>query len=124
MSPDGVQRIDKWLWFARFAKTRSAAQTLAKSGRVRINKVRNESASKVLRIGDVLTLTLEHGVQVVKVTAVGARRGPAAEARLLYEEEMFVAHRRPDPVGGSAAPEKRPDKRARRELRDLKRNEG
>lgn len=124
MSPAGVQRIDKWLWYARFAKTRSAAQKLAMSGRIRVNKVRNESASKVLRIGDILTLALDRGVQVVKVVAIGERRGPAREAQLLYEEEMFLASQRPRQSAASTAPLGRPDKRARRQLRSFKRDEG
>ena len=60
-SRDTRQRIDKWLWFARLAKTRTAAQKLAVSGRVRVNREKSDSASRLVRMGDVLTIALESG---------------------------------------------------------------
>src|SRR5690606_23820911 len=80
------QRIDKYLWHARLAKTRGAAQKLAVSGRVRVNRERNESASRPVRPGDVLTVALDAGIRVLRIVALGSRRGPASEARLLYED--------------------------------------
>lgn len=124
MSEGPGQRIDKWLWHARFAKTRTTAQTLARSGRVRINKVRNDSASHVVRVGDVLTLTLDGGVKVIRIIAMAVRRGPAAEARTLYVEEMSIpASRPPASPLAEAAPLARPGKRDRRRLMALKRSE-
>ena len=83
---EGAQRIDKWLWHARFARTRGAAQRLALSGHVRINRERVGAASRLVRPGDVLTIALGRGVRVVVVRAIGARRGSAQDARHLYEE--------------------------------------
>lgn len=79
------QRLDKWLWFARFAKTRAAAQRLIGDGHVRIGGRRVENASHGLKPGDVLTLALPHATLVVRLVALGLRRGPAEEARTLYE---------------------------------------
>ncbi len=79
------QRLDKWLWFARFAKTRATAQRLIEDGHVRVGGRRIETASHGLKVGDVLTLALPHATLVVRLTALGQRRGPADEARTLYE---------------------------------------
>jgi ribosome-associated heat shock protein Hsp15 len=81
-----AQRIDKWLWHARFARTRGAAQRLALSGHVRVNRERVLAASRLVRPGDVLTIALGHGVRVVVVRGIGDRRGSAAAAQHLYEE--------------------------------------
>jgi ribosome-associated heat shock protein Hsp15 len=86
MTGEDRQRIDKWLWFARLAKTRTAAQKLAVSGRVRVNREKNDSASRAVKVGDVLTVALDSGVRILRISANGERRGPAAEARLLYED--------------------------------------
>jgi ribosome-associated heat shock protein Hsp15 len=78
-------RIDKWLWHARFCKTRGMAQDRAVRGHIRLNGQRVEKSSVPVRIGDMMTLTHLDKVILVKVLALGARRGPASEARLLYE---------------------------------------
>jgi ribosome-associated heat shock protein Hsp15 len=107
----GRQRLDKWLWFARLVRTRTLAQKLAAAGRVRINRVRTDSPSHAIRIGDVLTVTLESGVRVLKVLDTGERRGPAPEARLLYDDlAPPEARAMPAPSGP------RPTKRDRRAL--------
>ena len=80
------QRLDKWLWFARFAKSRTLAAKLAQSGYVRVNGQRIDSAAKALAVGDVVTLALARTTTVVRVENLGERRGPAPEARLLYTE--------------------------------------
>jgi ribosome-associated heat shock protein Hsp15 len=82
---EGRQRLDKWLWFARFAKTRSLAAKLVAEGHVRVNGQRTETAAKAIAAGDVLTIAAPHVTAVVRVQAPGERRGPAPEARLLYE---------------------------------------
>ena len=106
---DTRQRIDKWLWFARFVKTRTLAQKLVQSGNVRVNREKTDSASHPLKIGDVLTISLEREVRAVRVLAAGVRRGPAEEARRLYEDMTPPA---PLPrQGGGARPTKR-DRRA------------
>ncbi len=84
--PIGKIRLDKWLWFARVVKTRAIAQELAESGHVRVNGQRTVSASRAIRIGDVLTIALPSRVKVLKVTDVAERRGPASDAVHLYEE--------------------------------------
>ena len=112
------QRIDKWLWFARVTKTRTLAQKLAVSGRVRVNRERNNSAARPVKAGDTLTIAMEAGVRVLRIVSPGARRGPAAEARLLYEDlsppPPLRQPREPPPIGreaGSGRPTKR-DRRA------------
>ncbi|HZP19625.1 MAG TPA: RNA-binding S4 domain-containing protein [Bauldia sp.] len=111
---DGRQRIDKWLWFARVVKTRTLAQKLVLSGSVRVNRERSDSASRAVKTGDVLTIALPGGVRVLKVAAPGARRGPPAEAKLLYEDLSPPEPARPPATGrepGSGRPTKR-DRRA------------
>lgn len=83
--PQG-QRIDRWLWFARFMKSRSLASTFVQSGRLRVNGERVSKASRLVRPGDVLTFPLGAHIRVVKILGSGSRRGPAPEARLLYED--------------------------------------
>jgi ribosome-associated heat shock protein Hsp15 len=78
------QRLDKWLWFARFAKTRTLATKLVTSGFVRVNGQRADSAAKAVAVGDVITIALARTTLVVRVESLGERRGPATEARLLY----------------------------------------
>jgi ribosome-associated heat shock protein Hsp15 len=83
---DSAQRIDKWLWHARFAPTRGAAQRLALSGHVRVNRERVGAASRLVRPGDVLTIALRRGVRVIVVRGICDRRGSAAQAQALYED--------------------------------------
>lgn len=82
---EGRQRLDKWLWFARFARTRSLAARLVEDGHVRVNGQRVETPAKGLVPGDVVTVAAAHGTTVLRVLAAGERRGPAPEARRLYE---------------------------------------
>jgi ribosome-associated heat shock protein Hsp15 len=84
-APDGTQRLDKWLWFARMAKSRTLAAQLVSDGKVRINRTKAVKPAQVVRPDDVLTIGIRGGVQVIRILAPGARRGPSAEARLLYE---------------------------------------
>jgi ribosome-associated heat shock protein Hsp15 len=83
--PAGTQRIDKWLWYARVAKSRTLAADLVIAGKVRVNRTRAVKASQSVRPGDVLTIALRGHVQVLKVLAPGLRRGSPVEARQLYE---------------------------------------
>ena len=80
------QRIDRWLWNARIVRTRSAAASLATAGHVRINGVRVAAPSRDVKCGDVVTVALNGGVRVLKVSGLALRRGSAAAASLLYEE--------------------------------------
>ena len=80
------QRLDKWLWHARMARTRTSATALVAAGHVRINGQRAIAPAKAVRVGDVLTIALERNVHLLKITAIAGRRGPYDEARLLYED--------------------------------------
>lgn len=79
-------RIDKFLWFARIAKTRPLAAVLIEEGRMRRNGQPIDKASAAVRIGDVLTFARRGAVRVLRVEALPTRRGPAAEARTSYCE--------------------------------------
>ncbi len=81
----GHQRLDKWLWCARFASTRVACAAMAESGLVRINRQPTDKPHAKVRIGDVLTLPLYAGVRVVQVLGLTERRGGAPEAQALYK---------------------------------------
>jgi ribosome-associated heat shock protein Hsp15 len=79
-----TQRLDKWLWCARFASTREACAGMAESGSLRINRQPTVKPHAKIRVGDVLTLPLYAGVKVVEVLALAERRGPAPQAQFLY----------------------------------------
>ncbi len=79
-------RIDKWLWYARFFKSRTKASKLCASGRLRRNSELISKAHATLKTGDVLTFPKEDDIRVIKVIQLGARRGPASEAATLYED--------------------------------------
>jgi ribosome-associated heat shock protein Hsp15 len=118
-------RIDKWLWAARFFKTRSLAAEAVAGGRVRIAGERVKPA-KVLAIGDEIAIHIGELEWIVEVRALAARRGPAAEARTLYAEgdesrarrEAILAARKVEPEPGFGL-RGRPTKRERRALRKL-----
>jgi ribosome-associated heat shock protein Hsp15 len=79
-------RLDQWLWFARFAKSRSLAARLCAAGAVTLNGAAVGKANQAVRVGDVVAAPQGGWQRTVRVVALGARRGPAAEARLLFEE--------------------------------------
>ncbi len=79
-------RLDKFLWFARIAKTRASAQNLAEGGRIRVAGRVVDRAHALVRVGDVLSFAQRGAVRVLKVEALPARRGPPTEARALYSE--------------------------------------
>ncbi|HYB56910.1 MAG TPA: RNA-binding S4 domain-containing protein [Alphaproteobacteria bacterium] len=118
---EGSLRLDKWLWYARFFKSRSLAARLAASGKIRRNSTSVHKAHQAVRPGDVLTFPQGSQIRVVKVLALGERRGPASEARLLYEDLAPAASSREE-TGCAAAPGERdpgsgrPTKRARRAI--------
>jgi ribosome-associated heat shock protein Hsp15 len=80
------QRIDRWLWNARVVRTRTAAAALVAAGNVRVNSVRVTAPGRDVKCGDVVTIALNTGVRVLKVTGMAPRRGDAASAVELYEE--------------------------------------
>jgi ribosome-associated heat shock protein Hsp15 len=95
------QRIDKWLWHARVVRTRPAAAGLATSGRVRVNGQRIDGAGRAVRPGDVVTVSLDDGVRILRVAGFVERRGSAEVARGLYEE-VDTSRARPTPPSARA----------------------
>lgn len=77
-------RIDKLLWFLRFAASRSSAQSWAAEGHIRLNGRRIERASSAVKPGDMLVLPRRSGVLVIEILTLPNRRGPAAEAQTCY----------------------------------------
>ncbi|WP_027236938.1 RNA-binding S4 domain-containing protein [Leisingera caerulea] len=113
-------RIDKWLWFARFFKTRSLAAKQVSAGHVRVNGTKALKPAQNVSPGDVLTFSQGKVIRVVRVEGTGERRGPAPEAQALYfdmteKQEKIPANPKFEGKG-------RPDKKARRAL-DLTRKQ-
>ena len=79
-------RLDKFLWFARIVKTRSAAQQLAEQGRLRLSGRIVDRSHAPVKVGDVLSFAVHGKVRVIRIEAIPMRRGPPAEARALYAE--------------------------------------
>ncbi len=79
-------RLDKWLWQARFFKTRTLATDKVSRGKVRVNAHITKKPSASIGPGDVLTLALGRTVKVVRITGLPDRRGPASEAQTFYDE--------------------------------------
>ena len=78
-------RLDKFLWCARFYRSRELAREACESGLLRLNGHRVEKAGREVKIGDLITVPWVREIAVVRVLAIAARRGPAPEAQLLYE---------------------------------------
>ncbi len=115
------QRIDKWLFFARIVKSRTLAAKFAAGGKVRVNRAKIDQASHQIKPGDVLTITLERRIAVYKVLQPGTRRGPASEARELYEDLSPPAPEKKDSPLAPSIPMRepgsgRPTKKERRAL--------
>lgn len=124
------QRLDKWLWFARVAKSRTLAAAAVTDGKIKVNRLKAEKPSQTVKVGDVITSRLHRNVRVLKVLGLGERRGPAAEAQLLYEDltprspPAEAARDMVEPAAwGERAPGAgRPTKRERRQIDELKRS--
>ena len=86
MTEQDSLRVDKYLWFARFFKTRSLATKRVNGGRIRINGNKIKKSSDTVRIGDILTFAQGNEIRVIRVLNLGTRRGPAQEAQSLYED--------------------------------------
>jgi len=86
-SPEATsRRIDQWLWFARLAKSRSLASCLCAAGAITLNGVVVRKSRHLIRVGDFIAVPQGALCRIVRVAALGSRRGPSAEARSLYEE--------------------------------------
>lgn len=115
--PQGKLRIDKWLWHARFFKTRSLAAKVVAAGHCRVNGNHVGKPSFTLSVQDVVTFPQGNEVRVARVLALGVRRGPAPEARLLYENLTPPRIREPDaPAAPAYDKGGRPTKRDRRKM--------
>jgi ribosome-associated heat shock protein Hsp15 len=120
------QRLDKWLWCARFFKSRTLAAKFCDEGRMRVSGQVTNKAHYNVRPGDVLTFPLGPHIRVIKILSLAARRGPAPEARLLYQDlacPVSLDSKPPNPdIGRRDAGAGRPTKADRRAL-DRLRNE-
>jgi len=114
-------RLDKWVWYARFFKSRSLSAERIQSGRFRVNGTPVAKPSFQVKADDVITFPLNDHVRVIKILAIGTRRGPAPEAQALYEDLDP-----PKPKDKSATPivERggRPSKKDRRAVMEMKRS--
>ncbi len=119
-------RLDKWLWHARFFKSRSIAARVCVDGKVRVNGTRAVKAHAPVRPGDVLTFPAGARIRVIRIVALATRRGPAVEARLLYEDldpapmQKPVADATTAPVAGREPGSGRPTKAERRAIDRLR----
>ena len=86
MTEETTTRLDKWLWYARFFKTRTKATKLIQSGKLRINGDITNKPHRTVTIGMVLTFPQAKHVRVIKIAKTGQRRGPVSEAMALYED--------------------------------------
>ena len=116
-TPDKL-RLDKWLWQARFFKTRSLSAKVISGGHVRVNATRISKPAFAVSVDDVLTFPQAKQIRVIKIVALGERRGPAPEAATLYEDLSP-----PEPKPENSVPpapkfegKGRPTKRDRRKL--------
>ena len=111
-------RLDKWLWYARFFKTRTLAATIVGGGNVRINGTLAYKRSATITPDDVLTFPKDDHIRVIQIDALGERRGPAPEAQALYTDLSPPERTPKDKITANPAfdGKGRPTKRDRRQL--------
>lgn len=122
----GALRLDRWLWFTRFYKTRTAASEAVQGGHVRINGERARTSTRV-RIGDEIKLVRNQLSYDLRVVGLPLRRGPASDAQACYEEAPESIERRKQTVSElkrdrlqMPRTHGKPDKHTRRKLRERK----
>ena len=122
---DGV-RVDKWLWAARFFKTRTLAREAVKGGKVQLNGARVKP-SRAVKVGDTMEIHKSGLTWQIEVLVLSARRGPASVAQTLYRESDESIRKREAvseqfqlAVASTPRPQGKPDKKSRRQLRNLK----
>lgn len=113
-------RVDKWLWQARFFKSRSISAKVVTAGHLRLNGVKVKKTSTSVTIGDTLEFLQVEDIRTTRILALGTRRGPATEAQTLYEDLTP----KPEPAGITPEIERkgRPTKRDRRAIDKIKRS--
>ncbi len=122
----GKLRLDQWLWYARFFKSRTIAGSKCKSRKIRIDGVIQSKASAMVSVGQTLTFPQGNDIRIVKIIALGTRRGPAPEAQALYEDHSPPPTKSRVDIHGRGKPAQRepgsgrPTKRERRETDQLK----
>ena len=104
-------RVDKWLWHARFFKSRTLAAKLASSGKLRVNRGIVSKPGATVKPGDVLTFAKGHDIRVIEIVALGERRGPASDAQMLYKDLSLPQPKTKTPPGAG-----RPTKEQRRAI--------
>jgi ribosome-associated heat shock protein Hsp15 len=120
------QRVDKWLWHARFFKSRSMATAMVAAGRLRVNEQPTSKSHYQVRAGDVLTFPKAGDIRVIRIEAIGKRRGPASEAQTLYADLAPPLPRKKEGESPQAKPPERekgsgrPTKKERREIDRLR----
>ena len=110
----GKLRLDKWLWHARFFKTRTLAAKIVSGGHVRVNSDKISKPAYSIVVGDVLTFAQGNHIRVIEVLALGERRGPAPEAQTLYLDKSPIQEK--DPSQPKSEGKGRPTKKDRRNL--------
>ncbi len=121
------QRLDKWIWHARFAKTRTTAQKLVTGGKVRVDSEKITNPSRPVGPGNVLTLTMPRQIRIIEIITTAERRGPFEQARMLYNdlsppEEKSTASKRPQTEDDAIGRSGRPTKHQRKKILKLKRH--
>lgn len=118
------QRLDKWLWHARFFKTRTLAAEIVSAGHCRVNRQPIRKASHMVGPGDVITFPQARDVRVIEIVTLSTRRGPATEAQTLYSDlappQPKPKADRPAPVAEREDGAGRPTKKERRETDRLR----
>lgn len=115
VEPRATIRVDKWLWYARFFKTRGLASKLVAGSHVRVNSEKINKSSHKVGAGDTLTFPQADTIRIARIIAVGTRRGPAPEAQTLYEDLTPVQEKLPPIVKTEG--KGRPTKKDRRDMR-------
>jgi len=124
LSHQDRQRLDQWLWHARFFKTRTLASSLCRRGKIRVDGQINRKAAASIAPGQVLTFPKADQIRIIKILELSRRRGPATEATTLYEDLTPPQERLKTGTNATKAPRQRsggrPTKKDRRALDALK----
>jgi ribosome-associated heat shock protein Hsp15 len=112
--PRAKLRLDKWLWHARFFKTRSLASKQVSGGHIRVNGQKVSKPAHAIGPDDVLSFAQGERIRIIKVIALGERRGPATEAQTLYQDQSPAQEKRPP--SAPRVENSRPTKKERRKF--------